>query len=124
MRIAHERDERSEDGGSGRDRSVEVGARVLEVGARFAEGVDQADTIVKLAIKVRQGRVGSASVLHERLSPNVGVDGLLQVREVGDSRHEQPHHRWGSGARSAGEWSDGERSDAKLNIQALAKGSS
>ena len=56
--------------------------------------------------------------------PNVGVDGLLQVREVGDSCHEQPHHRWGSGARSAGERSDSKRRDAKLNIQALAKGSS
>jgi len=66
---------------------VEVGARVLEVGALFAEGVDQADTIVELAMKVRQSRVGSASVLHERLSPNVGVDGLLQVREVGNSRY-------------------------------------
>jgi len=103
---------------------VEVGARVLEVGARFAEVVDRADTIVKLAMKVRQSRVGLASVLHERLSPNVGVNGLLQVREVGDSCHKRPHHRWGSGARSAGERSDGERSDAKLNIQALANGSS
>jgi len=72
----------------GRDRSMEVGARVLEVGARFAEGVNRADTIVELVMKVCQSRVGSASVLHERLSPNVGVEGLLQVREVGDSRHE------------------------------------
>jgi len=80
--------------------------------------------IVKLAMKVRQSRVGSPNVLHERLSPNVGVDGLLQVREVSDSRHERPHHRWGSRARSAGKRSDGEQSDSKLDIQALAKGSS
>jgi hypothetical protein len=32
VRIAHDCDEQSEGGGSGRDRSVEVGAQVLEVG--------------------------------------------------------------------------------------------
>jgi hypothetical protein len=70
-------------GGSGCDCSVEVGARVLEVGARVAEGVNRANTIVELAVKGRQSCIGSAGVLHESLSPNVGVDGLLQVGEVG-----------------------------------------
>jgi len=87
VRIAHEHDEQSEGGGSGRDHSVDVGARVLEVSTQFVEGIDRADTIVELVMKVRQSRIGSASVLHESLSPNVGVDGFLQVREVGDSRH-------------------------------------
>ncbi len=86
--IAYERDEQSEGGGSGCDSSVEVGAQVLEVGSRFAEDVDRANTTVELAMKVRQSRIGLAGVLHEHLLPNVGVDGLLQVREVGDSRRE------------------------------------
>jgi len=71
VRLAHERNEQSEVGGSGYDCSAEVGERVLEVVARIAEGVDRANTIVKLAMKVHQSRVGSAGVLHERLSPYV-----------------------------------------------------
>jgi hypothetical protein len=71
---------------------VEGGARFLEVGARDAEGVDWANTIVKLAEKSCQGVIRTAGVLHEDLAPDVGVDGLLQIGEVGDSRRERFHH--------------------------------
>ena len=58
-------------GGSGCDCRVEVGARVLEVGARDAEGVDRTNTIVKLTVKSRQGFIRAAGVSHEGLALDV-----------------------------------------------------
>jgi hypothetical protein len=54
---------------------VKVGARFLEVGARFTEGVDRTNTNVELAMKLRQSLVSPAGVFHKPLTPNVGVDG-------------------------------------------------
>ena len=49
-------------------------------------------------MKIRQSRVGAAGVLHERLSPHVRVDRLLQVGEFVDSCRERFQHSWASGA--------------------------
>jgi hypothetical protein len=78
----------------------------------------RANTIVELAVKGRQSCIGLAGVLHESLSPNVGVDGLLQVEEVGNSCPEQFHHSWANGAFVPGIRAC-KQGDAKLEIDII-----